>query len=124
MHDQNSTAVSDVSLLDLKALEVRCLGRIDLVERVLQTFSEQLDADLDKLEQALASGNMAEFTLVAHRIKGMSANTEARQLAQEAALTEQKAREGAVVELPEQVRRLRKNRASIAVAFESRSRKA
>jgi len=121
MQNSLSPPESDTPL-DLKALEVRCLGRLDLVERVLQTFNDQLDADLAKLEQALAAGNIAEFTLVAHRIKGMSANTEARQLAQEAALTEQKARAGAVVELPDHVERLRTNRARIAAVFESRSR--
>jgi HPt (histidine-containing phosphotransfer) domain-containing protein len=121
MHTPLSPTAGDMPL-DIQALEVRCLGRLDLVERVLQTFNDQLDADLAKLEQALAAGNIDEFTLVAHRIKGMSANTEARELAREAAITEQKARDGAFVELPEHVERLRTNRARIAVAFASRSR--
>jgi HPt (histidine-containing phosphotransfer) domain-containing protein len=121
MRDQNSTTACDVPL-DLPALEARCLGKLDLVERVLQTFNHQLDADLEKLEQALATGDVATFVQVAHRIKGMSANTEARQLAREAAIAEQKAREKAVTELPHHIERLRNNRAQFAVAFEMRSR--
>ena len=121
MHNQNSATACDVPL-DLPALEARCLGKLDLVERVLQTFNYQLDADLEKLEQALAVGDVATFAQVAHRIKGMSANTEARQLAREAAIAEQKAREKCLGDLPQHIERLRNNRAQFAAAFETRSR--
>jgi HPt (histidine-containing phosphotransfer) domain-containing protein len=121
MYTQNSMTACDVPL-DLAALEARCLGKLDLVERVLQTFNHQLDADLEKLEQALAVGDVDTFAQVAHRIKGMSANTEARQIAREAAIAEQKAREKALADLPQHIERLRDNRARFAAAFEVRSR--
>jgi HPt (histidine-containing phosphotransfer) domain-containing protein len=108
--------------LDLAALQARCLGKLDLVERVLQTFNEQLDADLEKLEQALAAEDVAMFAQVAHRIKGMSANTEAHQIAREAAIAEQKAREKVIGDLPQHVQRLKADRARFAAAFEVRSR--
>ena len=41
------------NVLDLEDLKARCLGNMDLVERVLSKFAGQLDHDLDDLEGAV-----------------------------------------------------------------------
>ena len=44
-----ASTVSD-DVLDLEDLKARCLGNLDLVERVLDKFTGQLGRDLDDLE--------------------------------------------------------------------------
>jgi len=112
-------ATTSESPLDLAALKARCLGNLQLVEKVLNTFTKQLDSDLGKLEQAIMSGDTETFALVAHRIKGMSANTEAGQLAHQAAIAEQAARDRRLAQLPDQVQRLRRHGARFAEVFEA-----
>src|SRR4051812_8874617 len=75
-------------VFDREALTSRCLGNETLVERVLQKFTVQLESDVAKLARALEAGDWNEFSLVAHRIKGMAANVEARELSRTAALAE------------------------------------
>jgi HPt (histidine-containing phosphotransfer) domain-containing protein len=96
-----------VELIDLEALKRRCLGNTALVERILRKFPAQLDADLASLESALASGNASEYALIVHRIKGMSANVEARRLHREATSAEQCALDGNTALLPWHLDRLR-----------------
>jgi HPt (histidine-containing phosphotransfer) domain-containing protein len=107
------------SPLDFEALKERCLGNVDLVERVLKTFATQLDVDLAQLEQALAAGDSAGFALVAHRVKGMAANMAATGLSATAASAERSARDGLQGELPEHLARLRADRQGLVDALGS-----
>ena len=65
---------AEAPVVDLEALKRRCLGNTDLVARVLKKFAIQLDNDLAELAKALSGSDAESFALVAHRIKGMSAN--------------------------------------------------
>ncbi len=67
----------------------RCLGRVDFAARVLDKFRHQLELDVEELEQAVESRNMAAAALAAHRIKGASANVAAHGLRECAAEIEQ-----------------------------------
>jgi HPt (histidine-containing phosphotransfer) domain-containing protein len=100
-------------VVDLEALKSRCLGNLNLVGRVLTKFTAQLDADLAELARALLSNDAQAFALVAHRIKGMSANVEARELSQYAAKAEQCALLQDVNELPAYLAQLQQERARV-----------
>lgn len=114
MVDSATQAVAEVPVVDLEALKRRCLGNLDLVTRVLKKFSTQLDSDLAELARALTGSDAQAFAMVAHRIKGMSANVEARDLYQQAATAEQCALDQAVSELPSCLERMRQERGRIA----------
>ncbi len=58
----------------------RCLGNIELVERVVAAFEEGFSADLDRLRLLIAQGQIEAAAQLAHKIKGASANVAAYQL--------------------------------------------
>jgi HPt (histidine-containing phosphotransfer) domain-containing protein len=97
------------------------LGNLNLVERVLSKFSTQLDADVDALEEAYRSGDTETFALVAHRIKGMSANVEARSLHASAVAAERAAKDNDNLELCNQIERIQRNRDELAISLSCRS---
>ena len=74
---QSATKRETTGVIDLESLEERCLGNVQLVERVLNKFTAQLEADLATLEEALEASDAETFRAIAHRLKGMSANVEA-----------------------------------------------
>jgi HPt (histidine-containing phosphotransfer) domain-containing protein len=110
----DSMLVQDQPVIDLEGLKARCLGNLNLVERVLGKFESQLDSDLAALEQALLDGDTDSAALVAHRIKGMSANVEARDLFHSAMALERLAKDACVAELPSYLARLQSERDRIA----------
>ena len=110
----NSMHVQDQPVIDLEGLKARCLGNLNLVERVLAKFESQLDSDLAALEQAVQAGDVDSAALVAHRIKGMSANLEARHLFQSAMAAERLAKNACMAELPEQIARMQHDRVRIS----------
>ncbi len=68
------------------ALLARCVGREDLVQRVLRAFVDQMSVDIQQLIEACESGDAENTGKLAHRIKGASSNAEAeavRALAEE-----------------------------------------
>lgn len=66
----------------------RCLGKPELATRVLQKFEKQLGDDLQKIEDALATQDLATAGALAHRIKGAAANVSALALHQQAGALE------------------------------------
>ena len=72
--------VSDTAPADLEDLFRRCLGNLDLVERVLQAFENHFEKDLDELEAALKSASLTAVGQIAHRMKGASSNVAATAL--------------------------------------------
>jgi HPt (histidine-containing phosphotransfer) domain-containing protein len=106
--------LDEVDVIDVEALKQRCLGNLDLVRRVLKKFTSQLTCDLAELERAARTGDAESFALVAHRIKGMSANVEAHELNRHAAAGEQCALARVVSELPQCLERIRQEHDRIA----------
>lgn len=111
-------ATQESCAVDLEALKLRCLGNLDLVSRVLKKFSVQLDADLAELNRALLCSDAPAFAMVAHRIKGMSANVEARELCRHAAAAEQFALQDEMNELPTCLERMQLERTRIAESLQ------
>jgi len=85
----------------------RCMGNIDLVQRVLEKFQQQIPADVADLEKALELGDAERLARIAHRVKGSSATMSAEGLAQAAAEIENASREGRMTDVPVCIERLR-----------------
>jgi HPt (histidine-containing phosphotransfer) domain-containing protein len=93
--------------LDLEGLRARCLGNIDLVQRVLHKFEQLLPEALAELEAGLDLEDAERIARVAHRIKGNSANVSAKGLQQAAAEIEDLSHSGRLTDIPLSFERLR-----------------
>ncbi|MBI5864351.1 MAG: response regulator [Planctomycetes bacterium] len=62
---------------DAQGLADRCLGNLDLIERLLAKFEKQAGAVLDEIERSVHAGNAAETARLAHGFKGSAANLSA-----------------------------------------------
>ena len=91
---QSTEAMMDDEVLDWESLSDRCLGRMDLVEKVLARFQSSLDDSLQQLEEALTGNDLTGIAQIAHRIKGMSLTVSATGLANRALHLEANARSG------------------------------
>ncbi|MGA2253257.1 MAG: Hpt domain-containing protein [Thermoguttaceae bacterium] len=98
---------SNANVLDLQGLCDRCMGNLDLVERVLEKFEQRLPKELAELEHDLQIGDAAKIALVAHRIKGNASNISATGLQQAAAEIEDLSRAGRVADVHAPLRTLR-----------------
>jgi len=108
--------------IDLEALQARCLGNLDLVDRVLAKFTTQVDSDLDDLERAIEAGNAEQAAQLAHRIKGIAGSVEARDLYADAALAEEVALERRLGDLPDFLKRMRGDRTQVTSCIKRVSR--
>lgn len=66
--------------VDMNDLLGRCLGRMDLVQRILTKFQVALRQDLEQLEHAVLSRDVDQIAHIAHRMKGASLSVAAREL--------------------------------------------
>ena len=78
-----------VALIDFTALLDMLGGDRQLVTSLLSAFVEELAADLAASQQAVAEGDAEALRLLAHRIKGTSANLHALMLSAAARELEQ-----------------------------------
>jgi len=104
---QSMCGPSTADVLDLHGLCDRCMGNLELVERVLDKFEQRLPEELAELEQVLRTGDAAKIALVAHRIKGNASNISAAGLQEAAAEIEDLGRAGRVAEIHVPLRNLR-----------------
>lgn len=74
--------IQSVDVLDHNDLLKRCMGNRQFALRIVEAFERQLVADLDELDQAVATEDAAEIAVIAHRIKGACSNVSARRLQQ------------------------------------------
>lgn len=75
-------------------LLARCVGRVDLAQRVVGAFVAQLEEDIPGLSSELESGNTDAACKIAHRLKGASANVAAEELRAVAERIETSTRDG------------------------------
>ena len=101
-------------IINLESLKARFLGNTDLLDRVLSTFAQTLDADLRALEQAVLARNAENAAFLAHRIKGMAASIEARVLWKDASLAEESAKANSHDKLSSSLSQLHADRADLA----------
>ena len=71
----------------------RCLGNLDLVERVLRAFESHFESDLEELEAALRANCFERVAQISHRMKGACSNVAATPMARTLASLEQWARD-------------------------------
>ena len=105
---------SDPEIINLVSLKARFLGNTELLERVLSTFAETLDADLRSLEQAIHADNSEDAAFVAHRIKGMAASIEARTLWKNASIAEECAKHKLMDKLSRSLTQLQSDRETLS----------
>ena len=98
---------SDPQVVDLDELLGRCMGNLDLVERVLQKFQDTFPGELAELESAFEAGSAEQLTRTAHRIKGTSASVSVVGLQHAAAELEELCCAGRMKDVPGQIDRLR-----------------
>jgi len=79
---QHSPCEHQSEILDWDALKSRCLGRNDLVERILTGFRDRLTGELQQLEQAYEAQDESMLAAVAHRMAGTSLTVSANRLAE------------------------------------------
>ena len=65
---------------DWEELLARCMGRVDLLERLLVDFDNYLMPQVGELEQAVLMQDAAQVRSIAHRIKGAALTVSARSL--------------------------------------------
>jgi HPt (histidine-containing phosphotransfer) domain-containing protein len=100
-----TSATSQV--VDIEGLVNRCMGNIELAQRVLEKFRQRFPEDLAELEEALTLGDMEKLARTAHRIRGSSATMSAEGLAEAAASVEHAGREGRQADVSLGMERLR-----------------
>jgi HPt (histidine-containing phosphotransfer) domain-containing protein len=94
-------------VLDVEGLVNRCMGNIELAQRVLEKFRQRLPEELAELEEALRLGDVEKLARTAHRIRGSSATMSAEGLATAAAGVEDAGRQGRASDIPLCIERLR-----------------
>jgi two-component system sensor histidine kinase/response regulator len=66
--------------LDRDLLVRRCMGRLDLVDRLLRSFESRFPEDLSRIENCLRAKNFEELSRLVHQAKGAAANISAPEL--------------------------------------------
>lgn len=104
-----STAVeADAPSINLEDLFARCMGSLDLVERVLNAFEQRFEQDLAELEALAANSQLLQVRKTAHRMKGGAANVAAAALTRHLAEIEAQAETGQAERVGEAMKRLRR----------------
>jgi CheY-like chemotaxis protein len=80
--------------IDYEKLIKQWNGKVEFVEKILQTFNVEAKSDLGAIEEALSKEDAKELAGCAHRLKGAAATIGAEAMRQEAALLEALGREG------------------------------
>ncbi|MAT70489.1 MAG: hypothetical protein CMJ58_13305 [Planctomycetaceae bacterium] len=78
--------------IEMDVLIDRCMGNLDLMQRVVTAFVDHFPDDLTALEEALQSGVGPDVAAIAHRMKGSASSVAANALAAEIAAVECAAR--------------------------------
>jgi HPt (histidine-containing phosphotransfer) domain-containing protein len=95
------------SPIDVQELLDRCMGNINLAERVLAKLQSRFAEDMIEFERALTEKNGTLLTSIAHRLKGAASNVAAHDLQMCAAKIEESGRKGQMEDLPAQLDILR-----------------
>ncbi len=75
-----SSADVATSVLNQEELLSRCLGNVDLAERLLNRFQTEFARGLEELEQLVEAKDSETVCRVSHRLKGAAANISAADL--------------------------------------------
>ncbi len=92
--------------IDVEALLRRCRGKAQLVESLLQKFTDGIEAQLRELETGIENRDADAVSRGAHAIKGASANLSANAVSNAAAELEKLGRAGEFAQADQAFRRL------------------
>jgi HPt (histidine-containing phosphotransfer) domain-containing protein len=95
------------AVLDMESLRNRCMGNLDLVQRLLKTFHERMPLEMDAMEEALKQSDAEAVARLAHRVRGSSASMSADGLTRAATEIEIISRSGSVEDIPASIEHLR-----------------
>jgi HPt (histidine-containing phosphotransfer) domain-containing protein len=103
----NTTSHDQIDgIINVDELLVRCMGNVEIAERVLTKFQNRFSIDLSELQKGLGEQNPDLIGQAAHRIKGASANVSAPALYALASEIERLARAEQIAEISRHVERL------------------
>lgn len=66
--------------LDMEQLVRRCMGRIELAERLLKSFESRFPEELTQIEVCLEENDSSSLSRLVHQLKGAAANVSAPDL--------------------------------------------
>ena len=92
---------------DLDELLKRCTGSRDFMAKMLDKFTASVGAEMERLEQSLAEGDLEKTARGAHLLKGMGANLSAHGVHQAALKLEHACQAGRLDEAAGALPRLR-----------------
>jgi HPt (histidine-containing phosphotransfer) domain-containing protein len=77
---QEQTSIDMACLQELRDI-TSCNGNLKQFNRIIGTFQDALEPQLESMRQALAAGNAEDMAVLAHSLKGSAASIGARRLA-------------------------------------------
>lgn len=77
---RSASSNGELAPLDFEQLCRRCMGRLDLAERLLASFEKRFPLELIEIENCLAEGDVPRLLQLTHQLKGASANISAPRL--------------------------------------------
>ena len=80
--------------LDFDQLVRRCMGRVELAERLLASFHERLPIEVAQIQECLTACDVVRLARLTHQFKGTTANVSAQELHGIAVRMEHAARAG------------------------------
>jgi len=93
--DVATPPISTNVVLDVADLANRCMGKLELVERILTNLTPTLSSEMDELQRVLSIEDRELVTTLSHRIKGTAANVGAKRMQEAACRLESLARQDA-----------------------------
>ncbi len=86
--NDNSLCGQAARPIDHDALLKRCMGRVDLMQKIVETYLVRVGDDIQTLVKAIELENTPEIARLAHKLKGSSLTVSARDLAETAGAIE------------------------------------
>lgn len=111
----------EIHSLNYDALLRRCMGNLQLAERVVDRFLNCFDQEFEQLSLALGNEDMPQLSKLAHRLKGSALTVSAERLADLLWQIEQLSNVGEVDSVVERVEELSLERDMIVRAVASRN---
>jgi HPt (histidine-containing phosphotransfer) domain-containing protein len=74
-----TTVVSKVPI-NYEILLQRCIGNTDIVAKILKTFHDTIQQEIEKIRQSIESQDGENLALTAHALKGAAGNVAAQKL--------------------------------------------
>lgn len=78
--NSRSPSMNSDNPFDVQQLVRRCMGRIELAERLLASFESRFPDDLFKIEACLTADDSSGLARLVHQMKGAAANVSAPSL--------------------------------------------